>query len=53
MPKASRLLLSILALTVLAALAAGQQMISAKSGLIHYLEGRVLLDGKAVEPKIP
>ncbi len=39
----------------LAALAAGavfgQQVISAKSGMIHYVEGTVLLDGKQVEPK--
>ncbi|HWR54400.1 MAG TPA: hypothetical protein VN428_25050 [Bryobacteraceae bacterium] len=42
-------------LVSLAALAAGsllgQQVISAKAGLIHYVEGKVLLDGKAVEPK--
>jgi len=28
-----------------------QMMISAKAGLIHYIEGKVLLDGQAVEPK--
>lgn len=28
-----------------------QALISAKSGLIHYVEGRVRLDGRAVEPK--
>jgi hypothetical protein len=42
-------------LVSLAALAAGslfgQQVISAKAGLIHYVECKVLLDGKAVEPK--
>ena len=30
----------------------GQQVISARSGLIHYVEGRVTLDGKPVEVKI-
>jgi len=30
----------------------GQSVISAHSGLIHYVEGRVLLDGKPVEVKI-
>jgi hypothetical protein len=30
----------------------GQQVISARSGLIHYVEGDVQLDGKAVEVKI-
>ena len=29
----------------------GQSVISARSGMIHYTEGRVLLDGKQVEPK--
>jgi len=29
-----------------------QTVISAHSGLIHYVEGRVLLDGKPVEVKI-
>jgi hypothetical protein len=29
-----------------------QQVISARSGLIHYVEGRVLLDGKPVEVKL-
>jgi len=32
--------------------AMGQAVISAKSGLIHYVEGQVLLDGKQVEVKI-
>ena len=26
-------------------------MISAKAGLVNYIEGKVLLDGKAIEPK--
>jgi FecR protein len=30
----------------------GQQVISARSGLIHYVEGQVTLDGKPVEVKI-
>lgn len=51
MRKAVRSLAVIPALTALAALAAGQQMISAKSGMIHYVEGKVLLDNQAVEPK--
>jgi hypothetical protein len=29
----------------------GQNAISARSGMVHYVEGRVLLDGKAIEPK--
>src|SRR5690242_11182530 len=32
--------------------ARAQSVISARSGLIHYVEGRVLLDGKPVEVKI-
>jgi hypothetical protein len=39
------------AVTGLAGLAAGQSLISAKSGLIHYVEGQVLLDGERVELK--
>lgn len=31
--------------------ACSQMMISAKPGLIHYVEGKVLLDGQPVEPK--
>lgn len=31
--------------------ALAQTIISAKSGMIHYVEGRVALDGKQVEPK--
>jgi len=42
--------LAVLALGVSAAY--GQSVISARSGLIHYVEGRVLLDGKPVEVKI-
>src|SRR5713101_4978514 len=42
--------------SVLAALgglpACAQSVISAHSGLVHYVEGRVLLDGKPVEVKI-
>ena len=42
--------------SVLAALAGlpayAQSVISAHSGLIHYVEGRALLDGKPVEVKI-
>jgi len=34
-----------------AASAWGQNAISAHSGMIHYVEGTVLLDGQAVEPK--
>jgi hypothetical protein len=34
-----------------AASAWGQNAISAHSGMIHYVEGRVLLDGQPVEPK--
>jgi hypothetical protein len=43
-----------LAVSVLACASAafGQQVISARSGLIHYVEGRVTLDGKPVEVKI-
>src|SRR5262249_1429144 len=32
--------------------AVAQSVISARSGLIHYAEGRVLLDGKPVEVKL-
>jgi hypothetical protein len=35
----------------IAALASAQQMISAKAGLVNYIEGKVLLDGKAIEAK--
>ena len=38
-------------LVLLASSAFGQSVISARSGLIHYIEGQVLLDGKAVEVK--
>ena len=40
------------AFVLLGSAAFGQQVISARSGLIHYVEGRVLLDGKPVEVKI-
>jgi hypothetical protein len=41
-----------LALTLIGAASAwGQNAISAHSGMIHYVEGRVLLDGEPVEPK--
>jgi hypothetical protein len=37
---------------LLAAVSAyGQSVISAKSGLIHHMQGRVLIDGKEIEPK--
>jgi hypothetical protein len=39
------------ALGLLGSVALAQSVISAKSGLIHYVEGRVLLDGLQVEPK--
>jgi len=39
------------ALALLSFPARSQNVISAKSGLIHYVEGRVLLDGEPVEPK--
>src|SRR5262249_5886273 len=32
--------------------ALGQSVISARTGLIHYVEGRVTLDGKPVEVKV-
>jgi hypothetical protein len=52
----SRLLSSTLTLSGLVALggtgAFAQSVISAHSGLIHYVEGRVLLDGKPVEVKV-
>src|SRR6266536_4682363 len=40
---------ALLALSVSAGLA--QSVISAHSGLVHYVEGQVLLDGKAVDVK--
>ena len=52
----NRLLCSTLTISGLIALsgaaAFAQSVISAHSGLIHYVEGRVLLDGKPVEVKI-
>ncbi len=41
-----------LALTLIGAASAwGQNALSAHSGMVHYVEGRVLLDGQPVEPK--
>ncbi len=41
-----------LALALIGATSAwGQNALSAHSGMIHYVEGRVLLDGQVVEPK--
>jgi hypothetical protein len=51
MKNQARFLLVVLALGALAGFAFAQSMISAKSGLIHYVEGRVLLDGQTVEQK--
>lgn len=39
------------AATAFAGAALGQSVISAHSGVIHYVEGRALLDGQPVEPK--
>lgn len=47
----ARFLGVVVMLAGLAGFAFGQSMISAKSGLIHYVEGRVLLDGKPAEVK--
>lgn len=53
MNRSSRAVLSISILTALSGTAAfAQSVISAHSGLIHYVEGRVLLDGAPVEVKI-
>lgn len=42
-----------LALALVGATSAwGQNALSAHSGMIHYVEGRVLLDGQVVEPKV-
>jgi hypothetical protein len=42
-----------LALALIGATSAwGQNALSAHSGMIHYVEGRVLLDGQVVEPKV-
>lgn len=47
-----RTAITVVCLAALAAGAAlGQEVISAKAGMIHYIEGTVLLDGKQVEPK--
>src|SRR5713226_2158418 len=52
----NRLSRTVASAAVLAALgglpALAQSVISAHSGLVHYVEGRVLLDGKPVEVKI-
>jgi hypothetical protein len=53
MHRTLRILLAVLAFLVFGALAAlAQNVISAKSGLIHYVEGDVLLSGKKVDVKI-
>lgn len=39
------------ALLAMSAMASAQSVISAKSGLIHYVEGQVTLDGKPIEVK--
>ena len=51
MKNGERFLRVVVMLAGLAGFAFGQSMISAKSGLIHYVEGRVLLDGKPAEVK--
>ena len=43
---------ALLVFPLLAVAAYGQQVVSAKSGLIHYVEGRVLLAGEPVEMKV-
>src|SRR5712664_4112631 len=52
----NRSLRTVLSASVLIAFAGlpvlAQSVISAHSGLIHYVEGRVLLDGKPVEVKL-
>src|SRR5260370_7147861 len=53
MNRSSRAVLSSSILIALSGTTAfAQSVISAHSGLIHYVEGRVLLDGKPVEVKI-
>src|SRR5207302_6844894 len=53
MNRSFRAVLSASAFVALAGFPAfAQSVISAHSGLIHYVEGRVLLDGKPVEVKI-
>lgn len=51
MKNGARILLVVVMLGALAGFALAQSMISAKSGLIHYVEGRALLDGRQVEQK--
>ena len=41
----------IAALFVFAGFASGQSVISARSGLVHYVEGQVTIDDKAVDVK--
>jgi len=43
--------LSLIFISLAGICAFGQNAISAKSGMVHYVEGKVLLDGKVVEPK--
>jgi hypothetical protein len=53
MKRSPRAILCVSVLTALSGTTAfGQSVISAHSGLIHYVEGRVLLDGNPVEVKI-
>lgn len=51
MKRQCRMLAVPAALALLSLSAYSQNVISAKSGLIHYVEGRVLLDGNPVEPR--
>lgn len=46
-----RYLLAVATVGLISATVQGQNIISAKSGMVHYLEGDVFLDGKAVEVK--
>ena len=51
MKNGARILVVTVALAAVTGFASAQSMISAKSGLIHYVEGRVLLDGQQVAQK--
>jgi hypothetical protein len=51
MKRVPAVLVAVAAGCCFAALAAGQAVISARSGTIHYLEGQAFLDDKAVEMK--
>src|SRR4051812_37930103 len=42
---------AVAAVGLISATVQGQNVISAKSGMVHYMEGDVFLDGKAVEVK--